>query len=220
MRKFFSAIFILFYFVLNAQQFETTINISPNISFKCNETTDSKVAYGMSVSMKEYYRISKALYVGGEVTVSNRHYALIRKITEYRKAPYIYYDSKITANSLDIPLLVKFATVFDCYVELGGGVSYLFHTKSLVRYNIIDDEIQRTLISKKNEINGNTINGLISFGISKPMSIYQYNVTAGVYFNAFTHQYNFQHSSVLEDGHQYNYYIRPKYAHVSLGLVL
>ncbi|MBI4648790.1 MAG: outer membrane beta-barrel protein [Bacteroidia bacterium] len=133
MKKLIFVITILFsFFRLNAQKWEISPKIRPNIIFinsKSIDFTKDRTSFGTSVSVSLEYLINKKIDIGIEPEYSYLYRIFetpwyITRIPEH----IMYKINKIESHELLIPLFFKLY-ISKFYINSGYGISYFLHTK-------------------------------------------------------------------------------------------
>jgi hypothetical protein len=206
------------------QSFETNLTLSPLMTFKSNQTTESKPAFGFSGSVQEFHNLSDNFAIGSELNYSFENYKLTRDFdgTSIPEATS-YYESKLTVNSLKIPLILRLKTKSNWSLSLGYGLTYNIHYKASVDYIYSDwfsgDET-KTKIPAKSVDSENDLNTYFTIGFGKTFKIKDLRLLTEIYYNKSFADYRITHAGANGTKILYSYDISPQSIGFKIGLGL
>ena len=210
--------------IVYGQNFETNLTLSPLMTFKSNQTTENKLAFGFSGSVQEFYNLTDNFAIGSELSYSLENYKLTRDF-EGISIPEAtsYYESKLTINYIKIPLILRLKTKSDWLVSLGYGLTYCIDYKTSVDYIYSDwfskDE-SKTEIPEKSVYLENDLNSYFSIGFGKAFIIKDLRLLTEIYYNKSFADYRIEHGGANGAEILYFYDISPQYIGFRIGLGL
>ncbi|MFT5512354.1 MAG: hypothetical protein ACI8SE_000752 [Bacteroidia bacterium] len=146
-----------------SQEFETSLTVSPRISFSSNYNSLNKLALGGSASIQSFYKLSEKLAVGSEFKYSFENYRLKRNyqggIPHNATA---FCDISLTNHTLNVPLLIRLKTKSNWLLTAGSGLNYNLDIKASTDYiykgNWSDENVTRTNIENTSAVLVNNFN--------------------------------------------------------------
>lgn len=210
--------------IVNGQNFETILTLSPLMTFKSNQTTENKLAFGFSGSVQEFYNLTDNFAIGTELNYSFENYKLTRDFDGISiPEATSYYESKLTVNSLKIPFILRLKTKSDWSLSLGYGLTYNIDFKASVDYIYYDwfskDET-RTEIPDKSVDSENNVNNYFTVGFGKAFKIKDLRLMTEIYYTKSFADYRIEHGGANGAEILYSYDISPQYIGFKIGLGL
>ncbi len=206
------------------QKFETNLTISPLMTLKSNETTESKIAFGFSNSIQEFYNLTDNFAIGSEIRYSFENYKLTRDFDGISiPEATSYYESKLTLHSLNIPLILRLKTKSDWSLNIGYGLTYNLDYKASVDYIYSDwfsKDDTRTEIPEKSVDLENDLSSYFSIGLGKAFKIKDLRVLTEIYYNHSFADYRIEHGGANGAEILYFYDISPRYIGFKIGFGL
>lgn len=210
--------------IVYGQNFETNLTLSPLMTFKSNQTTDSKIAFGFSGSVQEFYNLTDNLAIGSEIIYSFENYKLTRDFDGFSiPEATSYYESKLTVNSLKIPLILRLKTKSDWSLSIGYGLTYNIDYKASVDYIYSDwfsKDKTKTEIPEKSVDSENNLNSYFTVGFGKTFKIKDLRLLTEIYYNKSFADYRIEHGGTNGAEILYFYDISPQYIGFKIGLGL
>ena len=206
------------------QSFETNLTLSPLMTFKSNRTTESKIAFGFSSSVQEFYNMTNNIAIGSELTYSFENYKLTRAF-DGSSIPEAtsYYESILTVHSLKIPLILRLKTKSNWSFSVGYGLTYNINYKASVDYIYTDwfseDETKTEILMKSVDL-GNDLNSYFTVGFGKTFTIKNLRLMTEIYYDYSFADFRIKHGVVNGTEILYSYDIRPQFIGLKIGLGL
>jgi hypothetical protein len=210
--------------IVYGQNFETNLTLSPLMTFKSNQTTENKIAFGFSGSVQEFYNLTDNFAIGSEISYSLENYKLTRDFDGISiPEATSYYESKLTIHSLKIPLILRLKTKSDWSLNIGYGLTYNIDYKASVDYVYSDwfsKEDTRTEISNITVASENNLSSYFTIGFGKTFIIKDLRLLTEIFYNNSFADYRIEHSGANGTKILYFYDINPQYIGFKIGLGL
>lgn len=204
------------------QKLETNLNFSPVMTFESNMTTGSRIAFGFTNAIQEFYNVSGNLSIGTEINYSYNNYKLIRDwhgnaIPESSS----YFESKLNIQTLNVPLILRYRTNTKWIILAGYGLSYVIDSKSKVDYvyYVWGKEETRTSINEKSNDLRRDFNSYLNIAIGKGFTLFSINANAQIFYELAFKDYDFHHGGGFTDI-LYIYKVRPNQIGIKIGIEL
>lgn len=181
-----------------SQKHETNLTIQPMMTFLNSKTAENKIAFGFSSSIQKIYNLNNYLAIGSEISYSFENYKLMKDF-DGASIPeaFPYYESKLTIQSLSIPLFFRLRTKSNWSLNIGYGLTYAFRYTALTEYVYNDWFINnetRTEIPESSVYLNKKYNPYFSIGLLKTIDFKKINISAGIYYNYNFSNYRVEHS--------------------------
>lgn len=205
-----------------SQQFETHLSLSPAMTFTNDASSESRIDFGISGSIQEYYNVSSYLAIGTGLEYSFEKYSLTGDY-EGSSIPEVFSscEGTFSTHTLRVPFLIRLKSESDWMLNLGYGAAFNLAysgATEVVSVNMNSQEENRTEIPSTTAVE-NDLNGYITLGIAKAFTINNARFTAELFYN-----YGFAEYSILHNGtnneRQYTYTTNPQFAGVKLSYSL
>jgi hypothetical protein len=213
-----------------SQKFETNFIVAPTATFGEADLFKSEdhghsfdAAFGFSVAIQEFYKITQRIAIGSELNYSNSNYKIIPNIYYGDGGPS--YECDLNIQSLNIPLILRYQTLKKWMFQAGYGFTYILDSKIKVytyyRPYTYNPVVKRERIQDANfDINGD-FNSYYSLTFGKGFKIHLSEAMIQIYFEQSIHEYNFNHSwENPSDGNTIDYTFRPHIVGLRLGINL
>ncbi len=210
--------------IVYGQNLETNLTLSPLMTFKSNQSTENKLAFGFSGSVQEFYNLTDNFAIGSELNYSFENYKLTRDFDGISiPESTSYYESRLTVNSIKTPLILRLKTKSNWSLFVGYGLTYDINYKVSVEYIYSDwfskDET-RTEIFDKSVDSENNLNSYFAVGFGKVFKIKDLRLLTELYYNESFADYRIKHGGVNGTEILYFYDISPQYIGFRIGLGL
>ena len=210
--------------IVYGQNFETNLTLSPLMTFKSNQTTENKLAFGFSGSLQEFYNLTDNFAIGTELTYSFENYKITRDFDGISiPEATSYYESKLTVNSLKIPLILRLKTKSDWSLSVGCGLTYDIGNKASVVYVYSDwfskDETKTEILEKSVDAE-NDLNSYFTVRFGKSFKIKDIRLLTEIYYNKSFADYRIEHGGANGAEILYFYDISPQFIGFKIGLGL
>lgn len=210
--------------IVHGQSFETNLTLSPLTTFKSNLTTENKPAFGFSGSVQEFYILTDNFAIGSELSYSHENYKFTRDFDGFSiPEATSYYESKLTINSLKIPLILRMKTKSDWSVSVAYGLTYNINYKASVDYIYYDwfsNDETKTEIPETSVYSKNDLNSYLSVGFGKAFKIKDLRLLTEIYYHKSFADYRIEHGGANGTEILYSYDISPQYIGFKVGLGL
>jgi hypothetical protein len=210
--------------IVYGQNFETNLTLSSLMTFKSNQTTENKIAFGFSGSVQEFYNLTDNFAIGSEIMYSFENYKLTRDFDGISiPEATSYYESKLTVNSLKIPLILRLKTKSDWSLNVGYGLTYNINYKASVDYIYSDwfsKDDTRTEIPEKSVDLENDLNSYFTLGFGKAFKIKDLRFLIEIYYDYSFADFRIEHGGANGAEILYFYDISPQYIGFKIGLGL
>lgn len=210
--------------IVYGQTFETNLSISQALTFKSSRNTENKLALGYSGSIQELYNLTDNFAIGTALIYSLENYKCTIDYTGVSiPESTSYYESKLTVNSVKIPLILRLKLKSDWLVSVGYGLTYSIDDKVSVNYYYYDwfskDKTQ-TEIYDKSLVSENNLSSYYSIGFGRTFKIKDLHLLTEIYYNRSFADYRIEHGGINETEIRYFYNISPQYLGLRIGLGL
>lgn len=206
-----------------AQKFEKSLYFSHEMTFCSNKSYECNNSIGFSVAFRESCNISKNMSIASEIIYSNCNYKIQRGYEGVATPEFAgLFQSKVNLQSFSIPLIFKFKTNNNLFLETGYSLNCKIYLQARIIFIEYDcnREVERTEVPIKPGNSGNYLNDLFFIGFGKEFSINRTKLSAGFYYERALHNYQFAHGVFDSYRMLYVYDIQPQEIGWRLGVIL
>lgn len=198
------------------QKFETNIAVSSLISFETSEMTESKIVFGFSSSVQEFYNITDNFAIGSEVNYSFENYKLKNNLYVSSSPELPYYESKLAIHAFSIPLILRLKTNSDWFINIGYGLSYPIKSKTSTDLVYPENNTRIEVLPKPDKLEHN-LSSYYSLGIGKEFKLNDLKILTEIYYTHRFVEYYFRHGGGISEV-LFVYKVEPQMIGIKIGV--